>query len=230
MEMRSAETFCELEAAAEQKSSAGWLTLHGESQDIAVRHPSLAFQPFDGVTDATHMRWIGEHQRALVEQSLSGHSSETWTRVDEDLGPDSVAILELVNDEADRHGFWVVIGSWFGRVIGRHPENILSDVVCGSLKHAIKTYADEWEIAPEAAVYEYDARFGRVEGPGIFRTLHDIDENGEGALLLDGSKRELRRSAEDDNIIVETWSNRRWKIHELPSKFEAFGKLKRTIG
>jgi phytanoyl-CoA hydroxylase len=217
---------------AEQSCSAGSLSLQGEFQDVAVRHRSINFHPFNGMADVGRISWHGADERTLVEVAMSGHHrdcKDTWTRVDELVEPESVAVLELVDDKDGRCGLWVIVGTWFGRVVGRAADHILSNVVCRSLAHAMKTYEDECGIDHETAVHDFEASIGRVEAPGVFRIMHDLDPACEGECVLDNSARQLRRDAADDDVLIESFSKQRWKIRDMSSKFAAFGNLKRMI-
>eukprot|EP00930_Biecheleria_cincta_P046264 TRINITY_DN31902_c0_g1_i1.p1 TRINITY_DN31902_c0_g1~~TRINITY_DN31902_c0_g1_i1.p1 ORF type:complete len:649 (+),score=80.51 TRINITY_DN31902_c0_g1_i1:63-2009(+) len=225
---------------AELSSSAGFLAMHGEFQDIAVHHHCMEFQPCNAMPDVRQVCWQEEKDHSiLVETTLSGYScyhKQTWVRVDEPLRHHNVAALELVDDPCGRRGFWVVVGSWFGRVIGRRSSDVLANVACRSLPHALKTYAEDWGLEEKAAVCDYEAALGRVEAPGILRVQHDFDASREGSLLLDNSTRQLRRDSNDSSILVETWccsssssQQRRWRIRELPSSCAALGSLKRAI-
>jgi len=197
-----------------------------------VRNHCVSFHPCSGMPDVSHLSWHGESSVTFDETSMPGHHQnfkDTWARVDDakDLG--GAAALELIDDKHGCSGYWVVIGSWFGRVVGRRSGGVLSNVVCRSLVHAINSYAEEWEVDPEKAVFDYNATIGRIEAPGVFRIVHDFDPEREGMLLLDDGPRQLRRDAAVDDVLCETWSKRRWKIRELSSDCQAFGKLKRTI-
>mmetsp|Transcript_1404 Transcript_1404/g.3132 ORF Transcript_1404/g.3132 Transcript_1404/m.3132 type:complete len:653 (+) Transcript_1404:38-1996(+) len=217
---------------ASQRSSVGMLSVHGANLDTVVRHRCFGFDPFNGIADVGRVHWRGNGDKDWVETSMHRHRrdyEETWRRVDELFELDNVVVLELMADELGRLGVWVVMGTWFARVVGRRAGDTIKDVVCKSLTHAIKTYAEDWGMDPEAAVYGYEATLGRVEAPGVFRIMHDFDPVREGSLLLDGCCRQLRRDSDDDHVLVEPWSMQRWKIRELPQEFAPFGKLKREI-
>lgn len=215
---------------AETCFSGGLLSVHGEGHDILVRDCRTRFQPFDGTADVVRVSLCKESQNTLIEApmvDLEGDGTRTWARVERTLEPSTIAVLELFGDEQGREGYWIVMGSWFGRVVGWRSEDILSNVVCKSLPYALEMCAEEWGIDPDKAVLEYEASLGRVESAGIFRIVHDIDPAREGKLLLDTRKQQLRRSADDSSLLHETWSDRQWKILDLPHDFAAFGKLKR---
>lgn len=237
---RSAEDDCPsdpmagLKQLATQSSSAGVFSAHGTDKDIVVRHHCADFHPYSGIDDVGCISWQQEedNKQVCVEASMPGHLreyKETWQRVDEQSGYEYAVALELIDDPQGRQGFWVVIGTWFGRVIGRRSDDILTDVVCKSLPHAIHTFMEGWGADPEAAVNDYEARVGRVEAPGIFRIMYDFDKSCEGTLLLDDYERQLRRDSTDDDVLIEAWSKQRWRIWQLDSHLEAFGKLKRII-
>jgi hypothetical protein len=216
---------------AMQRSSAGVLSCHGKQQEIALRTHVTDFHPYDGMPDVRQMsRSKDGDAKVLVGAPMSPYDhKETWMRVDDAMGPENIAALELIDEEHGCVGFWVVVGSWFGRVIGRRSGDIFGDVVCRSFLHALNTYADKWEIDLDEATSEYEATVGRVEAPGVFRIVSDFDATREGSLLLDMSKQQLRRDSSLDNVLVESWSNYRWRVRELPSKCTAFGNLKRIM-
>jgi hypothetical protein len=137
--------------------------------------------------------------------------------------------MELLDDKQSRIGYWLVMGSWFGRVVGRRKDDVLSNIVCKSLSHVLGTYDEALEVDPEIAVHGYEASIGRVDGPGVFRVLHDLDPCWEGSLLLDDSKRQLRRAADDACVLVESWSGMRWRLRDASQSLAAFGSLKRLI-
>jgi len=230
MRLVDLETCMDPLARAEQRASAGWLSPDTERQDIATRHGCIAFHPFNGAVDVCRTCSTATDSQTLVETSMPDCAVETWMRVDGQSRLDAVVTLELIADADGRLGFWVVSGSWFGRVVGRQSGDILNDVVCKSLPHAIRSYADEWQMEPEALVQGFEATFGRVESPGIFRILHDLDATREGSLLLDNSKQQLRRDAGESDVLLETWSARRWRIKESSGGLAALGKLKRHFG
>jgi len=209
----------------------GMTSLHGDNEQIVLRRPCLSYQPFSVDADVGRIQRRENDKDVFVETSLLGHSctyNEMWMRVD---GSDveKTAVLQLIGDEDGRQGVWLVLGTWFARVVGRRSSDVLSDLVCKSLMHAFTVYEDILGIDAEAAVHEFESSIGRVEAPGIFRILHDLDPARVGTLCLDDTCRQLRRNAVEDDILVEAWSSRRWRIRELPHKFAPFGHLKRTI-
>lgn len=219
----------------EHSSSAGSFSVQEsgqEDQDIVLRHPSIDFNTFDGMADVGCMSWQAEAANFALETSVPGalrNYHERWVRVDEPIGGHNMAALELFDGGDGRPGYWIVIGSWFARLLGRPAGDILNDVVCRSLPHFLNTYAEAWEIRPEKALSAYEASLGRVDAPGVFRIVSDSNSERVGSFLLDGSGRHLRRDATDDDILVETFSNRRWKVVEMQNSFAAFGRLKRII-
>ncbi|CAE8598565.1 unnamed protein product, partial [Polarella glacialis] len=62
------------------RSSAGFLTSHGELEDIAVRQRCVEFHPFNGMADVGRMRWHEGEKRAWVEESTLAHSRRTESR------------------------------------------------------------------------------------------------------------------------------------------------------
>jgi hypothetical protein len=221
-------------ARASQYSSAGLLTVHNDKGNelIFMQSNSVNFQPSRGIENARRVRW--QDDNTFEEISLPDFGFDrldckrVWRRA-EDVVKESIAVLELIDDKEGRHGYWVVIGTWFGRVVGRCHGDIFDDLLCRSLSHAIRMYSEALGAAPETAVECFEASFGHVEAPGCFRITHDLDPSQEGTFLLEESERQLRRDSEDNNVIVENWSNRHWAVRELPSQFRAFGQLKRAI-
>eukprot|EP00747_Dinoflagellata_sp_TGD_P166086 gnl/TRDRNA2_/TRDRNA2_188340_c0_seq1.p1 gnl/TRDRNA2_/TRDRNA2_188340_c0~~gnl/TRDRNA2_/TRDRNA2_188340_c0_seq1.p1 ORF type:complete len:634 (-),score=103.91 gnl/TRDRNA2_/TRDRNA2_188340_c0_seq1:143-2014(-) len=212
----------------ERRSSTGMLLVLRE--DITMRQPDVAFQPATAMPDVMSVCWQGTDMRTLIEESLHGsgfHRREEWSRIDQP-SEDSVT-LELIDDEHGRRGVWMVIGTWFCRVIGRRSSDPLADVVCRSLAHAIKTYEEEWSIDPETATTDFEAAVGRAETPGLFKVLHDFTPLNEGSFILDNANRQLHRDAEADDVLVETWTKRRWKIRNSQNKLAVFGRLKRKL-
>merc|ERR1712032_577616 len=145
------------------------------------------------------------------------------------LGGGDTCALELIEDDHGRRGFWVVVGTWFGRVVGRQERGHLADITCKSLGHAIQIYEDTLDICLDAAAHDFEAAFGRIEAPGVFRISKDFDPAKNGTLLLDNFKRQLRRDSVEKDVFIETHSNLRWRVHEFPSNCTAFGTLKRVI-
>jgi len=203
--------------------------------------------PSSGRPEVSRLRWLeeGGARSSLSEEALSEldsaaqGSTEVWHLVEPATSePDaaaSTAVLELVDCQMGRRGVWIVIGSWFARVVGRRADDVLSDVACRSFMHAVQNYIEGWGMDIPTAVHGCEAEVGRVEAPGVLRVLHGFsaDADGpcggpDGPLLLDGSARLLRRDADDGGLLVESHSSLRWRIRELSPSFTGFGQLKRA--
>eukprot|EP00928_Gymnodinium_smaydae_P094884 TRINITY_DN8049_c0_g1_i1.p1 TRINITY_DN8049_c0_g1~~TRINITY_DN8049_c0_g1_i1.p1 ORF type:complete len:655 (-),score=107.61 TRINITY_DN8049_c0_g1_i1:527-2491(-) len=222
----------DVQVLAEQRASAGRISVQGDCRDTVVRVHVADFQPFIGVPDTSRVHWDGKGNAVLHETALGSERTsceETWTRMDESLGHHCCAALELIDDAQGRHGFWIVVGSWFGRVISRKPNDQLSDLVGRSLSHIMKTYAEDLEIESGDAAFGCEASFGRVESAGVLRVLYDVNPSRETTLLLNDASQQLRRDAGDCNVLVESWSSRRWRICDMTSACAAFGTLKRAM-
>jgi len=219
---------------SEQKAAAGLLSIHNTPEsDIALRQHVVDFHPATGRVDVSRVQGQEDGSFLMTEDLLdaSGCSQKNpWHRVGgPSLDGSSVAAFELVEDKQGRQGFWIVIGTWFGRVVGRKAGDILSDTACKSLPHFVKSYAELLQVEPEAAVQGFEAAFGRVEAPGIFRVVHDLDPVRNGSLLLDDATRQLKRDSVKDDVLIESSTKHCWRIREFSRAHPAFQGLKRVI-
>jgi hypothetical protein len=213
--------------------------VHEGDGEVVVMHDWARMHPSSGRPQVARVRQGGGQGRCWSEALLSEldpveNGTENWQPAESGCPAGySAAVLELLDGPMGRRGLWIVIGTWFARVVGRRTDDILSDVACRSLAHAVQNYTDGWDIEISAAVHGCEAEVGRVEAPGVLRVLHGFNSDGLGAgsdgpLLLDGVARQLRRDAADDGVLVESHSSVRWMIRELSHSFSGFGQLKRA--
>ncbi|CAK0891434.1 unnamed protein product, partial [Prorocentrum cordatum] len=224
---------------AAQRASAGSVRVHEGSGEVVVRHDWARMHPSSGRPQVVRVRQGGGQGRGLSEALLSGldpaeNCTESWQPAEPGCPAGySAAVLELLDCPRGRRGLWIVMGTWFARVVGRRADEALSDVACRSLAHAVQNYTEAWGMDIPAAVHGCEAEVGRVEAPGVLRVLHGFNFDGPGArtddhLLLDGVARQLRRDAADDSVLVESHSGVRWMVRELSHSFSGFGQLKRA--
>mmetsp|Transcript_37355 Transcript_37355/g.87647 ORF Transcript_37355/g.87647 Transcript_37355/m.87647 type:complete len:604 (+) Transcript_37355:2-1813(+) len=160
-------------------------------------------------------------ERLIQEATVQAPRQLVWHRE----ATSTATVLRLEG----RPGWWVVSGSWWGRVLGREDHDIVKRVGCKSLWHLISTYSEDLGLDEKAAIQGCQAIFGRVEEPGILRILQSLNDPSQaGSLFLDGSSKWLIRAERD--ILKESWSALDWRVmdgHRGLTTLGISGRLKR---